>query len=168
MRGSRESLCSWLQRFPSVLQVGTEEYHPLLSAPGFHRSDQTQMLRANRNGSPEGTLPSSEKDRSSFDSGGQSYYITSLFACQSVIPVYICTDGERSRDSSMLPETIFTGRNTNLGFTANIPIWSLPYKNSLSLSFRTPPLQKAPAVSPSLTSLKEGPKNCVKFRLQKI
>lgn len=36
------------------------------------------------------------------------------------------------RGSGVLPEMIFNGGNTNLGFTTNMPLLSLPYKNSLS------------------------------------
>lgn len=77
--GAQDSPCSWLHNSPySALEVGTEKFHPLLSAPGFPRQDPGQLLGATRNVSPEGTRPSSKKDRSSFDRGRQSCHIMSL------------------------------------------------------------------------------------------
>ena len=76
--------------------------------------------------SPEGAHSYSKRDRSSFDSGRQSCHM-------SIRHFYsIHRDGEISRGSCVLPDTMFNGGNMNLAFNANMPIWSLPYKNSLS------------------------------------
>jgi hypothetical protein len=44
----------------------------------------------------------------------------SLHASQSLL--FTSTEIQRSRGSGVLPEMIFTGENTNLGFHANVPI----------------------------------------------
>lgn len=108
-----------------ALEFGTKEYHPLLSVPGFHRNDQRLLLRASRNSRGNSAFLVGQK-------WGLPCYITSFSACQSVIPIHIHRGGERSRGSDLLPKMIFTGENMNLGFTANIRIWSLTYKHSLS------------------------------------
>lgn len=107
----------------------------VVSTPGFHRSDQMLLSKAKRSLNPEGTHFSSQKDSNSFGSCRQSWHITSLplHTSQSFLFTSHSRDGARSRGSDVLPEMIFTAGNTNLGFNANTPIWSLPYKNSLSI-----------------------------------
>lgn len=131
--GDQDCPCSWLHKSPySALQVGTEEHHPLLSVPGFHRSDQTLLLRADRNASPEGTHPSPRRTEYLWQWQAVLPHPIPLFACPSVIPIHICREGERERNrsSGMLPGIIFTGGNTNLGFNANIPVDLCPTKIS--------------------------------------
>lgn len=74
--------------------------------------------------SPEGADLYSKRDRSSFGSGRQS--------CHMSVSHFYSIHRDSSRGSGVLPEMIFNGGNTNLGFTTNMPILSLPYKNSLS------------------------------------
>lgn len=74
--------------------------------------------------SPEGAHPYSKRDRSSFDSDRKS--------CHMSVSHFYSIHRDSRRGSGVLPEMIFNGGNTNLGFTTNMPLLSLPYKNSLS------------------------------------
>lgn len=84
--GPQDSPCSWLHNSPySALEVGTEKFHPLLSAPRFPKQDPGQLLGATRNVSPEEhVLPPRRTEAALTGAGSLATLCPSL--CMSVGP----------------------------------------------------------------------------------
>lgn len=116
--GYSQSLASEVSFSPGV---GPEEYHPLLWPNTAVEGQNDLKSRGNTS-----VLGESQKELWQ----GPAFMPHYIPVCMPGVPGHI--DRQRRRGSGMLPEIIFTGENIDFDFNANILVWSLPHKNSLS------------------------------------